>query len=345
MINKIYVIVIFLFGTIDSVVAQNIWYENSSGTNHISFVNATKGTFTTDESNPEASAINSNTIVSKFVRDGQDNPNIRFNLTNPIMDLSSYIISLKAYTSISTADLNTTNSKIRLFLRNSNIGGASNLFLDLNFSGGETWESFSYDFTGITIPDDVVLAGGYDQILIGLATGDSAGLTSTYYLDAISGYSEQSLPKATLLSGSWGVRFNLSGGIRLDNTSDDDWIAGIQEVVDNLPAVSHIMTNCTHPAHGYYYTLRDNPYVDVAEEIHPAMVPSLENEQIILDVIDVIKNSGKKVILYLNAGGPSTLQGSSAEELEIKAAWEAYYNSKFDGDEGMAWRNLIRGYI
>ena len=62
---------------------------------------------------------------------------------------------------------------------------------------------------------------------------------------------------ATFLSGSWGVRFNVSGGIRLDNTSDDGWLDGAQQLVDNLPAVGHVITNCTHPAHGYYFTLRE----------------------------------------------------------------------------------------
>ena len=345
MINKIYLIVIFSFFTIASIIAQNTWYENSSSTNDIDFVNATRGTFTTDETNPETNGINPNATVSKLVRDGQDNPTFRFRLTNAITDLSSYTISLKAHTSIQTADLNSTNSGIRLVLRNSTIGGPSNLILELNFSEGETWESFSYDFSGLTIPDDVTTAGGYDQIMIGLANGDNTGLTSTYHIDAISGYSEQTIPKATFMSGSWGVRFNLSGGIRLDNTSDDDWVAGIQELVDKTPAAGHVITNCTHPAHGYYYTLRDNPYVDIANEIHPAMVPTLENEQIIFDVIDVIRNSGKKVILYLNTGGPSSLQGNSAQELEIYAAWEAYCNDNYDGDQALGWRILARGFI
>jgi len=345
MVKKIYITVIFLFLIVGYIGAQSLWYENSSSTDDINFVSANRGTFTTDETNPESSGVNSNATVSKFVRDGQENPTFRFRLTNPITDLSSYTISLKAYTTLKTADFNTTNGRVRLYLRNSSIGGPSNLSLDLNFSEGETWEVFSYNFDGLTIPDDVALAGGYDQIMVGLATGDSGGLTSTYYIDAISGYSEQSVPKATFLSGSWGVRFNLDGGIRLDNSSSDDWVVGVQELVDNLPAVGHVITNATHPAHGYYYTLRDNPYVDVATEIHPAMVPTLENEQIILDVIDVIRNSGKKVILYFNTGGPSALQGNSDVELQIKAAWEAYYNNKFAGDEGMAWRTLVKGYI
>ncbi|MBF8148757.1 T9SS type A sorting domain-containing protein [Winogradskyella sp. F6397] len=346
MINKIYLIALLVFIFNSPIAAQQVWYENSSHTNIIHFANAQKGLFTTDETNPEITSINANASVSKFVRDGQTNPKVSFDLSVPITDLSSKTISLKAYISIPTVDLNTTNSRIRLYLKNSSIGSSSNLFLQSNFSEGETWESFSFDFDQETIPSDVLVAGGYDQIMIVLASGDTSGLTSTYYIDTISGSFEQPLRNALFLSGSWGVRFNLNGGYRLDNSSNDDWVAGAQEIVDNLPAVGHVITNFTHPAHGYYYTLRDNPYVDIANEIHPDMVPTLENEQIILDVIDVFRNSGKKVILYLNGAGPGYIQGSvDNRELEISAAWETYYNTEFAGDEALAWRTLVRGYL
>ena len=47
---------------------------------------------------------------------------VYFNLANPLTDLSSQTISLKAYTSIQTTDLNTQNKRIQLYLRNSTIG-------------------------------------------------------------------------------------------------------------------------------------------------------------------------------------------------------------------------------
>ena len=344
--KNLYVLAIFSFICFGSIEAQNVWYENSSNTEHIHFADAQEGTFTTDEINPETNGINANATVSKFVRDGQTNPKIIFDLTDPITDLSSYTISLKAHTSILTADLNITNSRIRLYLKKESIGGSSNLYLQSNFTQGETWESFSFDFNDETIPSDVLAAGGYDQIMIEFASEDESGLTSTYYIDTISGYSEQTIPLATFLSGSWGVRFNLHGGIRLDNDSAYDWVGGAQEIVDNLPAVGHIITNFTHPAHGYFYTLRDNPYVDVANEIHPGMVPSLENEQIILDAINIFKSAGKKVILYVNGAGPSVIQGNiDATEAGIITGWQNYYTNNFNGDEGLAWQNLARGYF
>ena len=346
MINKINLIVLFSILCLSSITAQQTWYENSSSIQNINFNTATGGTFITNEANLEINGLNLNTTVSKFIRNGEANPTISFDLTNPITDLSSYTISLKAYTTLATSAFNSTNNSIRLSLRNSSLGASAVTFDQSLFTEGDTWESFTFNFDGITIPTAVILAGGYDQIVIELASEDETALTSTYYIDTISGYSEQTVPLAAILSGSWGVRFNLHGGIRLDNDSDYDWIGGAQEIVDNLPAVGHIITNFTHPAHGYFYTLRDNPYVDIANEIHPGMVPSLENEQIILDVIDVFKNAGKKVILYVNGAGPSRIQGNvDATEAGIVVGWENYYTTNFAGDEGLAWQTLARGFF
>jgi len=350
MIKNTYFIAFFIFFCINVTKAQHIWYENASNTEDITLIEVTKGTFTTNETNPEINGINANTIVSKFVRDGEDNPTILFNLANPITNFSSLTITLKAHTSIKTEELTTRNKRIRLHLRNASMGASSNLFVQLKFTKGETWQTFSFDFEGESFPTDVASAGGFDQLYIGLAAADDTGLTTTYYIDTITGSTEQTTqikdePKAAFLSSSWGVRFNLNGGINLDKTSQYDWVGGAQQIVDNLPDVGHIITNFTHPAHGYYYTLRDNPYVDVANDIHPAMVPTIENEKIILDIIDVFKKSGKKVILYVNGGGPSYLQGNSSEEQEILAAWENYCNLNFDGDQGLGWRTLAKGYF
>ncbi|NRD20681.1 T9SS type A sorting domain-containing protein [Winogradskyella eckloniae] len=346
MVKKINLLILFTFIYIIPISSQQVWYENASSTEHISFNSVSAGVFTTNETNPEINTINSNATVSKFVRDGNPEPTISFDLTNPITDLTSYTISLKAYTSLATSEFNATNTSIRLYLRNSNLGDSDAIFEELLFSEGETWASFTFDFNNESIPANVLLEGGYDQIQIELASEDTTALTSTYYFDTISGYSEQTIPKAQFLSGSWGMRFNLHGGIRLDNTDHYDWVIGAQQIVDNLPSVGHIITNFTHPAHGYFYTLRDNAYVDIANEIHPGMVPTIENEQIILDVINVFKTAGKKVILYVNGAGPSVIQGNvDATEAGIITGWENYYNTNFAGDEGLAWQTLARGFF
>lgn len=152
---------------------------------------------------------------------------------------------------------------------------------------------------------------------------------------------------AIWLSGSWGITHRMDGGYRLDKAvNSSDWIAGAKEITENLPSVGHVITSLTHPAHAYLFTLRDNNNTNVAK-IHPDMVPSIENEEIIFDVINNYRRAGKKVILYLNTAGPSMIEDTYPEnELEIRDAWEDYYNSKpWKGDEAAAWRDLVLGYV
>lgn len=145
------------------------------------------------------------------------------------------------------------------------------------------------------------------------------------------------------MAGTWGVTQRVDGGYKLDASADSsNWQAGAQEIVSNIPAAEYVITSFTHPAHAYLFTLRSNNNVDVAA-IHADMVPTVENEQIILDVIDIYRDAGKKVILYLNAAGPS--MAAERNDPEIQAAWETYYNSaQWNGDEGAAWRHLVLGY-
>ncbi|TCS41785.1 hypothetical protein [Reinekea marinisedimentorum] len=151
---------------------------------------------------------------------------------------------------------------------------------------------------------------------------------------------------ASWLAGSWGVTQRVDGGYKLDESAvTSDWVSGAEEIVSNLPSAGHVITSLTHPAHAFLFTVRENNNIDVAA-IHPDMVPEIGNEQIIFDVIDVYRSAGKKVILYLNTAGPSMIEDTDPDnEIEIKAAWEDYYESEWDGDEGAAWRHLVLGYV
>ncbi len=147
---------------------------------------------------------------------------------------------------------------------------------------------------------------------------------------------------ASWLAGSWGITQRIDGGYKLDaSANSSDWVAGANEVVANIPSAGHVITSFTHPAHAYLFTLRTNNNVDVAA-IHADMVPTLANEQIIFDVINIYREAGIKVVLYLNAAGPS--MAADRGDPEIQEAWEAYYNAEWEGDEPAAWRNLVLGY-
>jgi len=178
--------------------------------------------------------------------------------------------------------------------------------------------------------------------LLGCGSGSSDSSESSESSSATETSSAYSEYNAYWLAGSWGVTQRVDGGYKLDASADkSDWVAGAEEIVANIPSAGHVITSFTHPAHAYLFTLRENNNVDVAA-IHADMVPTLANEQIIFDVINVYREAGVKVILYLNAAGPS--MASDRGDPEIQEAWESYYESEWDGDEGAAWRNLVLGY-
>lgn len=143
------------------------------------------------------------------------------------------------------------------------------------------------------------------------------------------------------LAGSWGATFPVFGGERLDSevAGGYDLLAGAQELVDELPAVGHIMTNLSYFAHSHYFPMSRNSNLDVATEIHPSIVPTSPNNEIIFDVLDVFKKADKKIIFYI-----STNYFFRADD-EVKEAWLTYYTDKFDGDEYAAYENLIKGFI
>ena len=155
---------------------------------------------------------------------------------------------------------------------------------------------------------------------------------------------DENLSPASWLAGSWGVTFPVYGGERLDSevTGGYNLPAGAQQVVDELPAAGHVITNLSYFAHSHYFTLRQNSNVDVALEIHEALVPSAANEAIIFEVMQKFKNSGKKVILYIST---NYLDRAKDDGAAIETAWINYYTNNFAGNEYAAYRDLIEGFI
>ncbi|MDW5290824.1 T9SS type A sorting domain-containing protein [Formosa sp. PL04] len=148
--------------------------------------------------------------------------------------------------------------------------------------------------------------------------------------------------QSSWLESSWGVTYPVFGGTRMDSeieTNNYDYVAGSKEIADELPTVGHIITNLTNFAKSDHFTLSANANVDVVNEIHASIVPNTANDEVIFDVLQNFKNSGKKVILYI-----STNYFERASD-EVQAAWLAYYTNNFDGNEYAAYENLIEGFI
>jgi len=323
--------------------AQFLWYENETDTYQIEFESTTAGTYFTDVTNPDDTGINTNAIVSEFNRNEGLKAFLQFDLYQPVMDFSDYTVTLKAYLDLPTDSLTSANSKLRVYFANAAVPGSP--YIQLNFTVGQEWQTFTFDFDGTVIPQEVLDNGGYNLVKIGFAPGSTIEPAMTYYIDVISGTAEQVVEVAdelaAWLSGSWGVTFPVFGGARLDNevAGGFDLVSGAQEVIDELPATGHIITNLSYFAHSHYFTLRENNNVDVAAEIHESLVPSLENEEIIFEVLQKFQDSGKKIILYI-----STNYLDRADSI-THAAWVDYYNNEFSGDEYLAYKDLVEGFV
>lgn len=338
MVKKLTLIIIFLIFK-NSTYAQFLWYENETNVNQIKFSNTLNGSFNTNTINPNIEGINTNSIVSQFNRENKDISTLTFSLTAPIIRLIDLTIRLNAYINLPTEDLQNPNTRIRINLTNSSVGG--NIYKQTHFTIGQEWQSLTFDFNELEISQEVLDAGGYDTIIISFADSNKVLDAVTYYIDSIEGSISQSDHVASWLAGSWGVTFPVFGGERLDSEVKGGYELpkGAQEVVDELPAVGHIITNLSYFANSHYFTIRQNSNVDVVNEIHESLVPTEENEAIIYEVMQKFKDSGKKVILYI-----STNYLDRADE-ETHEAWVNYYTNKFNGDEYAAYRDLIQGFV
>ncbi len=356
---KLYIIsTLFLLG--NEMHSQFLWYENETTAENILQTSSLNGTFSINETNPDTNGINTNEVTSKFVRESDVTKGFSyFELSQNLLEDVTYTISLKAYVDIPTVDLSDID-RIRLYIENTTTGDLK--AVTLNFSKGQEWEEFSFVFNEGDLPSDGFLEDGYNQIYIGYGNGQESTSDVTYYVDQIYGsvLQEQIVPEpleedplVDVLKGSWGGRFYVRGGEDLDeyvaSEADGgkayDYIAGAQEMANNYPTMGHVMTNGTNNANSQLWTLRTNPNVDTvmgAENsvVDEEFVPSLENEQIIIDVINILKTGGKKVILYVNSLSPA----SRATE-EGAVAWNNYVDTYFEGDGHAAWMNYCEGYI
>ncbi|WP_303450034.1 T9SS type A sorting domain-containing protein [Wenyingzhuangia sp. 2_MG-2023] len=326
--------------------AQHLWYENETETENITFTRTVDGTFTTDETNPDVSGININTTSSKFVRNADVNRGFTyFDLFTPLTTASKYTITLKAYTDVATSDLSSEPNRLRIYLRNTTTGDFKQI--TKKFTIGQAWEEFSFVFDKADFTTEGLGSGGYNQLDIGYGNGQESTSTITYYIDQIHGSIPQ-IPLEEVLKGSWGGRFYIRAGEDLDDYVDNrgyDYIAGAQEIADSYPTMGHVITNATNNANSQLWTLRTNPNVDTVmgatgSVVDEEFVPSLANEQIIIDVIDIFKNSGKKVILYVNTQSPANRATAAGA-----VAWNNYVDTYFAGDGHAAWMNYCEGYI
>lgn len=155
------------------------------------------------------------------------------------------------------------------------------------------------------------------------------------------------------LKGSWGARLYVRGGATLnqyvkaksDGGKGYNYLAGAKEIINSYPTMGHVITNATNNAKAHLWTLRTNENVDAimgmsGSIISKEFVPSLANEQVIINVIGAFKKANKKVILYLNGMSPAERASTAGAK-----SWNDYVARYFSNNEHKAWMNLCEGYI
>ncbi len=247
---------------------------------------------------------------------------LRFSVENISVSLNNYNVTFSGFNTINVIETKAGHS-------HSHIRGQGT---GLNSGITNDAEQFSFDPF-----NTFVITGAGDS-----SSTNIWGISDIQFSFTIDNPDLVSVNSSEWLAGSWGITYPVFGGERLDDEVDNnnyDYKSGAQEIVDELPAVGHIITNLSYFAHSYYFTLRQNDNVDIANEIHESMVPTLENEKLILDVLQTFKDADKRIILYV-----STNYFVRASE-EAQAAWKVYYTTKFNGDEYLAYENLMQGFI
>ncbi len=104
----------------------------------------------------------------------------------------------------------------------------------------------------------------------------------------------QQTPEASWLEGSWGVRLIIRGGKDLDTfvSNGYNYVAEAKRIVRDDPTTGHVITNFTNNANSSLFLLRDNPNIPgLTNQLNQRFFPTIQNEQIILDVIQAFKNT------------------------------------------------------
>jgi len=325
-----------------SVNAQFLWHkvEENTTVSNITYINTDKGTFT-------STYRDSNITGSKFVRDaGEARADAFFEIYPKIEVAQSITITLDAYIDLPTSEITNGPKNLRLYFKNTSNDVI--FFEEVNLVEGQKWESLTFTIDQSRFKAKGLNSGGYDQFYLGFGYGNSYPTEVTYYINEIHGSIELNTDQnSEWIKGSWGGRLYVRGGEDLDTfvTNNYDYVAGAQEIITKFPTMGHVITNATNNARSHLWTLRNNPNVDIvmgAENsiVDEEFVPSLANEQIIIDVINVLKQGGKRVILYLNSLSPADRASTDGA-----IAWNNYVNTYFGGNGHKAWMNYCEGYI
>lgn len=309
------------------------WFNYGSGTFNTLISSITGGSFTDGANNPDTSGINSSTTVGKLIKESGDHATVVFNLNQNITDLSSFKQKIKLY--INTSDLNNIPDKnVEIHLSNTAIDYKnSSVSLKEAFSTTQSWTEFVLDFTNETIPADISVEGGINQIILVFAPNDTNTDGTVYYFDDIRGTIEQPEYVVPETYYNW---LNYTESTIIEEISYHSKVGGnytklydvsLDSGITSSGSASGIATKFTKTtANPWHYAQMRYDFEDGAIEDTESITFRLQAlfKPETIDEINILSDNSRSITIYLQdkIGGTNTGQKSAKAYFTETNKWE-----------------------
>ena len=142
-------------------------------------------------------------------------------------------------------------------------------------------------------------------------------------------------PNALPYSGTWGVRMSLPSAKWLEQLDKYD-VSGFVEQLSKLDTASYVILNVTHPAGSIHFTGPHPKLEKILNTSKHLKAPSFPTRDLLGEVLDAIRATGKKTLVYFASEGYHT--DEAPKELQDK--WFKHIESK-----GMTHYEAVRKLI
>jgi len=310
------------------------WYNNATSEFITPITNTSGGTVSESTPNPNTSGINPSANVSKFVKQSGTQAKIGFNINQPIKDISYLKQKLRLLFSGDLASM--PDKSIRIKFLNSGLGSIFSLSLDKTIVESGTWNEYEFDFSGITMPAEVIAAGGYDKMYIEFAIGDLTTNSAVYYFDDIRSTLKQTIIKL-IPYYNW---FDFSSDPKVENISYVSVLGGTYSKLYNFTndaGVSADVISKTGIASKFTKIAGSNRYTQLRYNFKEGMM----NESSItfklralfkpktISEINILDNTSRMVRLYLRDEIGTTLSPQIASTYAYFSLINAWQDLEF----------------
>ena len=142
-------------------------------------------------------------------------------------------------------------------------------------------------------------------------------------------------PNATPYSGTWGVRMSLPSAKWPDQVEKFN-VSGFVEQLSQLDSASYVILNVTHPADPIHFTAPHPRLEKLLNTAKYLKTPFFPTRDLLGEVLDAIRATGKKTLVYFASEGYHTDQAPK----ELQDVWFKHIEAK-----GMTHYEAVRKLI